>query len=119
MAGGRGIAVHNTNYTLVTDAAPLVGGEYAFVYAAGLGAVTNAPVTGAGSPFGPLAELRGAVRVTLGGQPCEVQFAGLAPGFVGVYQVNFRVPATVPGGERDLILGVGGADAPVVRLPVR
>jgi uncharacterized protein (TIGR03437 family) len=118
-SGTRGIAVHNASYSLVSDDSPLVPGEYAFVYAAGLGAVTNAPVTGAAGPASVLAQVRGAVRVTLGGQPCEVPFAGLAPGFVGVYQVNFRVPATAGSGLRDLVLGVGGVDAPVVTLPVR
>ncbi|MEO5925262.1 MAG: PQQ-dependent sugar dehydrogenase [Bryobacteraceae bacterium] len=114
---GRGIAVHNANYSLVTDAAPLVAGEVAFLYASGLGAVTNAPATGAGAPAN--AEVRGSVRVTLGEQPCQVLYAGLAPGFVGVYQVNFRVPSTVPSGLKNLVLGVGAADAPVVMLPVR
>jgi hypothetical protein len=38
-AGGRGIAAHNANFSLVTDAAPLVAGEFAFLYAAGLGVV--------------------------------------------------------------------------------
>lgn len=118
-AGTRGIAVHNANYSLVTDASPLVPGEVAFVYAAGMGAVTNAPLTGAAGPGLPLAQVRGAARVTLGGQICEVLFAGLAPGFVGVYQVNFRVPLTVTSGLKDLVLGVGSADAPVVTLPVR
>jgi len=117
-SAGRAIAVHNATYTLVTDASPLAPGEFAFVYAAGLGAVTNAPATGAGAPLSQLSQVRGAVRVTLGGQPCEVQFAGLAPGFVGVFQVNFRVPVSVPSGTRELVLGVGSADAPVVTLPV-
>ncbi len=116
---GRGIAVHNANYSLVTDASPLVAGEFAFIYASGLGAVTNAPATGAAASSQPTAEVRASVRVTLGDQPCQVLFAGLAPGFVGVYQVNFRVPASVPSGLRNLVLGVGGADAPVVMLPVR
>jgi uncharacterized protein (TIGR03437 family) len=117
-AGGRGVAVHNTNYSLVSEASPLTPGEFAFVYAAGMGAVTNVPATGA-APSVALAEIRGAIRVTLEGQPCEVQFAGLAPGFVGVYQINFRVPATAASGLQNLVVGVGSVDAPVVTLPVR
>jgi uncharacterized protein (TIGR03437 family) len=116
---GNGVAVHNADFSLVTDASPLVQGEYAFVYAAGLGAVTNRPATGSAAPVSPLAEVRAPVRVTLGGQPCQVVFAGLAPGFVGVYQVNFRVPSSIPSGTQTFELGVGGVDAPVVTLPVR
>jgi uncharacterized protein (TIGR03437 family) len=48
-----------------------------------------------------------------------VQFAGLAPGFAGVYQVNFRVHSGIAAGVRELVVGVGSVDAPVVTLPVR
>jgi uncharacterized protein (TIGR03437 family) len=117
--GRRAIAVHALTYTLVTQEAPLRAGDFAFVYAAGAGAVTNAPATGAGAPAAPLAELRDSVRVTLSEVPCEVQFAGLAPGLVGVYQINFRVPQGLSAGLRDLVLTVAGVDSPPVQLPVR
>jgi len=59
------------------------------------------------------------VQVTLGGLPCEVQFAGLAPGFAGVYQVNFRVPAGAGSGEQDLMVSANGVASPTVRVNVR
>jgi uncharacterized protein (TIGR03437 family) len=31
--------------------------------------------------------------VTIGGVPADVSFSGLAPGYVGLYQVNAQVPA--------------------------
>ena len=99
--GSSAIVVHVTDYSLVTPDRPLVGGEYAFVYATGLGR-SDATV----------------VRVALGGQPCEVLFAGLAPGLAGIYQVNFRVPV-LPAGSHDLVLAAVGTTAPTVRAPVR
>jgi uncharacterized protein (TIGR03437 family) len=56
--------------------------------------------------------------VTLGGVPCEVTFAGLAPTLVGVYQINFRVPAGVASGLASVVVRAGGVDAPglVVRV---
>jgi uncharacterized protein (TIGR03437 family) len=117
--GRRGIVVHALTYTLVTDEAPLTAGDFAFVYAAAAGLVTNAPATGAGAPAGPLAHLRHPVEVRLGGQLCEFQFAGLAPGLVGVYQINFRVPANLGAGLRDLVVTVGGTDSPAVKVAVR
>lgn len=114
-----GVVVHNSDYSLVTHQRPLIGGEYAFLYAAGLGAVSNQPPTGAASPSLPLSETVEQVRVTIAGVPCAVSFAGLAPGFVGVYQVNFRVPANLPGGSQDLAIGLGAATSPTIRVPVR
>ena len=51
-----------------------------------------------------------AVRAKLGGKPAEVAFAGLAPGFVGLLQVNLLVP-DVPGGEQALEVTVGDVQA--------
>ncbi len=116
--GTQAIAVHGADYTLATSARPLAKGEFAFVYASGLGTVANAPADGAGGPAGPLAGAAADVRVTVGGVPCDVQFAGLAPGFVGVYQVNFRVAAGATGGSLDLVLTVGGIAAPAVKVAV-
>jgi uncharacterized protein (TIGR03437 family) len=117
--GTRAVVVHNEDFTLVTAARPLVPGEFAFVYAAGLGRVTNPPATGAAPPLLALAAAVADVRVTLAGLPCEVQFAGLAPGFVGIYQVNFRAPANAPGGSQDLVVAAGGMLSPAVKVLVR
>jgi uncharacterized protein (TIGR03437 family) len=48
-----------------------------------------------------------------------VQFAGLAPGLVGVYQVNFRVPDNIAIGAHDLILTAGPASSPPARVTVQ
>jgi uncharacterized protein (TIGR03437 family) len=114
--GTAAVAVHNADYTLATRDRPLVPGEFAFVYAAGLGRVTNRSTTGAASPISATVA---DVRVTLGGQPCEVQYAGLAPGLVGVYQVNFRVPPGATAAGQDLAVSIGNSLAPIVRVPVR
>jgi uncharacterized protein (TIGR03437 family) len=37
--------------------------------------------------------------VTIGGLPAAVDFAGLAPGFIGLGQMNIRVPAEAPTGD--------------------
>ncbi|HEV3197194.1 MAG TPA: PQQ-dependent sugar dehydrogenase [Bryobacteraceae bacterium] len=118
--GTQAVVVHNADYTLVTAASPLAPGEFAFLYATGLGRVANPPSTGAAAPvMPPLSALIGPLTVALAGLVCEVQYAGLAPGLVGVYQVNFRVPANAPSGSGDLVVTAGAASSPTVKAPVQ
>ncbi len=116
---GGAIAVHNLDYSLVTATRPLVPGEDAFVYAAGLGRVQSPPATGAAAPGTPPSALVSAATVTVGGVATQAQFAGLAPGFAGVYQVNFRVPAGVGSGFQDLKITVDGNASPVLKVTMR
>jgi uncharacterized protein (TIGR03437 family) len=117
--GQQAIVVHASDYTLATAARPLDRSEFAFLYGSGLGAVTNAPADGAGAPVSPLSMASADVRATLGGAPCDVQFAGLSPGFVGVYQVNFRVPAGAASGMQNLVVSANGVASPAVQVSVR
>ena len=117
--GTQAIVVHSVDYTLADATRPLDHGEFAFVYVSGLGRVANPPATGSGAPIAPLASAQADVRVSLAGSPCEVQYAGLAPGFVGVYQVNFRVPANAPSGLQELIVTAGTVASPAVKVLVR
>ena len=118
-SGTQAVVVHNADYSLVSASRPLQRGEYAFLYATGLGSVANRPPTGAGGPAPALAGTLSNVQVTLASATCEVEYSGLAPGFVGVYQVNFRVPSNAPAGSGDLAVSVGGASSPAVKAPVQ
>jgi len=73
-------------------------GEYLSIYCLGLGPVSNAPAAGNPAPVDPLAR-SGTPTVWIGGVLAPVTFAGLAPGTVGVYQVNVQVPAGAPSGN--------------------
>jgi uncharacterized protein (TIGR03437 family) len=39
------------------------------------------------------------VTVTIGGVPARVDFAGLAPGYTGLFQVNAKVPESIHPGD--------------------
>jgi glucose/arabinose dehydrogenase len=91
---------------LVTAERPAVPGEIVYFYVTGLGPVENVPPTGAAAPRAPLSPLRGPVTLTLGGRPADILFAGLAPGLVGVYQINVRVPADASPGIVDLVVQI-------------
>jgi uncharacterized protein (TIGR03437 family) len=74
-----------------------VAGEVVHLYATGLGAVTPPLATGAVTPSGTLYRANVPLTCSIGDQPAEVLFAGLAPGTVGVNQVDIRVPAGLSG----------------------
>jgi uncharacterized protein (TIGR03437 family) len=71
-----GVVVHNADFSLATPERPIVAGEHAFVYAAGLGAVSNQSGTGTASPSSPLASTVEQVSLTIAGVPCAGSFAG-------------------------------------------
>jgi uncharacterized protein (TIGR03437 family) len=93
-------AITNTSYGLIGPTNPLARGQTMIIFATGLGAVTQ---------NGSLFNTSATVTVVLNGTELPTQFAGLAPGFPGLYQVNFAVPgATPPGLGIPLTLKVGG-----------
>jgi uncharacterized protein (TIGR03437 family) len=87
---------------------PAAKGSYLTLYANGLGAVNPALVAGAIPPGNPLSFAAGSVTASIGGLPATVQFAGAAPGYPGLYQINLVVPPTVLSGTRALSLYVNG-----------
>ena len=51
--------------------------------------------------------------------PASVSFSGLAPGFIGLNQVNFQVPAGLSAGNAQLFVTSGNISSNVVSLPIR
>jgi uncharacterized protein (TIGR03437 family) len=117
--GQDAIAVFNDTNTLVTADKPAAAGDLLYFYAAGLGPVHNTPTTGAATPARPFADTTEQPAVTLNGQLCEFFYAGLAPNFAGIYQVNVRVPADLAPGNAALVISIGGATSPTVQLHLR
>jgi uncharacterized protein (TIGR03437 family) len=81
------------------------------IYCTGLGEVNPPVAAGTAAPAGPLARLVGDVSVTIDGQPAAVSFAGLAPGFAGLYQVNAAIPAGARTGRRVTVVVTAGGVA--------
>ena len=115
---GQG-SILNTSSQLVDTSHPAKPGTtYIQIYCMGLGAVTNQPADGAASPSSPLAQTP-LPQVSIGGFAANVSFSGLAPGFVGEYQVNALVPATVAAGIAvPVTITIAGAVSNTVTISV-
>jgi uncharacterized protein (TIGR03437 family) len=111
-------AALDESFGLVTTANPVQRGRIVQLYANGLGPVNDRPPTGEPSPFQPLSTSRTPPEVTIGGRPARVLFSGLAPGFVGLYQVNAEVAADTPTGIQPVVLTVGGVSSKPASLPI-
>jgi uncharacterized protein (TIGR03437 family) len=116
---GQG-AILDTSYRLVDPLNPAVAGStYIQIYCTGLGPVAHQPPSGFPAPANPLAETPATPTVTIGNVPAQVVFSGLAPGFVGLYQVNAQVPPGAPSGTAvPVVISMGNAVSNAVTIAV-
>jgi uncharacterized protein (TIGR03437 family) len=99
---------------------PVAAGEFISIYCTGLGAVSNRPATGIAARSDPLSVTTTTPTVTIGGIAAQVSFSGLAPGAVGLYQVNVQVPMGAPAGDAvPVILSIGGVVSNTVTIALR
>ena len=112
---GPGAILH-ADYSPVTEDKPAVPGEAIQVFLTGIGAVFPTIADGAlgGATAGNLnMTLPGAVGADVYNFadtfPADVTYAGLAPGFAGLYQVNLTVPDGAGAGSR--LLDISTSDA--------
>ena len=108
--------VRARNNEIVTVSNPIHRDDVISIYLTGMG--NTSPAVEAGFPGGssPIATPLIAPTVRLGGVTLPVEFAGLAPGQVGVYQINARVPRNAPTGfdiQLNVAQGGQGTSVPV------
>jgi uncharacterized protein (TIGR03437 family) len=93
------VAQHTADFSMVSTANPAKPGEYLVMYLVGLGATDPTLASGMPTPSSPFYNVTVKPTVMVDNQPSNVSFAGLTPGFVGLYQVDFQVPAGAQAGE--------------------
>ncbi|HEY4361470.1 MAG TPA: IPT/TIG domain-containing protein [Bryobacteraceae bacterium] len=96
---------------------PAKAGDTLIVLATGLGAVNPTVANGAGPTVTTFAVV--SPTATIGGKSAQVAFAGLAPGFPGINQLNIVVPAGVTGNSLAIQLsdnGVTSTDQVVIAV---
>jgi uncharacterized protein (TIGR03437 family) len=118
---GTAAVLHSADYSLVTASNPARAGEVILVYATALWEVGPPVDIGVAAPVSPLSRTVYPVTAQIGGVDAQVQFAGLAPGYAGLYQVNLLVPK-VPAGTQTLTIAEVAAaidPSPSVQIPMR
>jgi len=102
----------------VTAELPARPGEFISVFLIGLGRVNGAIAPGQAAPSSPPLAVRAPVEAQLGDLSIRPVFAGLAPGFAGLYQVNFQIPLALTPGIHPLRIVAGGSPSNAVNVPV-
>jgi uncharacterized protein (TIGR03437 family) len=100
VGGTQGAVVENSSGLIAGppnpdyQARPAAPGEYLVIYGNGMGAGTSSVAPGDVAPLNPLVYSTATVMVDFGdGIKVPSSFAGLAPGFIGLFQVNVQIPS--------------------------
>jgi uncharacterized protein (TIGR03437 family) len=110
-----------TAFNLATagPSAALTSGESLVIYCTGLGAINQTLPPGNAAPTTPVSTAN-TVSVSIGGKNVPVTFAGLAPGYAGIYQVTGTVPADAPVGKNiPITVSVAGQTSAAVEVAVQ
>jgi uncharacterized protein (TIGR03437 family) len=110
-----------TDGSILTPASPAQPGDIVTLYATGLGEVTPPAIYGQ-LPVGAAPLVAGAnLSILLDGVAVDasaIGYAGIAPGFAGLYQINLTLPVST-GSNPEIRLQLDGATSiPGVHLPV-
>ena len=119
------VAIHASSGAFVGNgsvanvaAAPALAGETLVLYGIGFGPVTPSGV--GGRVASGLTSLSGSLAISIGGTPATINYAGLAPGVVGLYQFNMVVPAILTTGDLPVVGTLNGIAIPqTLVLPVK
>jgi uncharacterized protein (TIGR03437 family) len=122
MVSGGGVwvpaLVRAASGALVSGAAPARSGDFLTVYAVGLGELNRGIAAGQPAPGSPPVGTLNPVQVRIDDVSLTPSFAGLSPGFAGVYQVNVQLPDGLRGGSHSLVVVVGATGSKPVSFPV-
>lgn len=108
-SNNSGAFLNASTYATISSTSPAAPGNYVAIYCTGLGAVNQTIASGAIAPTTNPAQTITSPTVTVGGKNAVVSFSGLAPGYVGLYQINIVVPAGLTPGPQPVQIAIGGA----------
>jgi uncharacterized protein (TIGR03437 family) len=117
--GHLSAAATDANGVVFTQANPANRGQTIVLYVNGMGPVDHQPPSGEPTPLPPPLAQTPVPTVTIGNIAAHVDFSGLSPGWVGLYQVNVDVPPNAPTGPQPIVVSIGGVNSKASILPVQ
>ena len=110
-------AALNADGSVNTPANPAVVGTIASLFFTGQGPVDQPEDDGDAPDVGTAVAATLPVSATIGGIPAEIRFAGLAPLFPGLAQMNLQVPP-LASGTYPVVVKIGGVASNTAQLTV-
>jgi len=110
--------VQNSDSTLNGPGNPAKVGSTVTAYLTGSGPVSSRPPDGDAAPASPPSMVTSSVSATIGPETAHVSFAGLAPGFVGLVQLNIEIPSGLATGPYLLTVTIAGESSNSAKISV-
>jgi adhesin/invasin len=114
-----GAAVQNQDYSLNDPSNPAARGSTIIAYLTGSGPVSSAQTDGVAAPTNTFVTMTSSNSAQIGSAAAQVSFAGLAPGYIGLVQMNIVVPTTLSPGTYPLTITVGNETSNSATIAVK
>src|SRR5215472_7147674 len=118
LPGGAAI-VQNSDYSLNDPSNPAARGSTIIAYLTGSGPVSPAQSDGVPASATALVSMTSTYSAKIGSATAQVTFAGMAPTFIGLVQMNIAVPSTLTPGVYPLSITVGSETANSATIAVK
>ena len=118
---GKQAAALNQDNSVNSAQNPADAGSVVQLFLTGQGVTNPAVLTGQPAPsIEPFARPVAPVSVFLDGKPAKVLFAGLAPGTVGLLQINLEIPtAAASASKAEIKVQIGDIVSPAANIAIR
>src|ERR1019366_7454201 len=132
-AGTGQAAVVNQDFTINSSSNPAPVGSTISIYGTGQGQVSPSVIDGAAAPSSPLSSTvavptssgttcsnsQPSMGVAIGSSFGDVKYSGLAPGFIGLWQINVLIPQGLTAGNVGVRVVINGTPSNTVTVAVR
>ena len=132
-AGTGQAAVVNQDFTINSSSNPAPVGSTISIYGTGQGQVSPSVIDGAAAPSSPLSSTvavptssgttclnsQPSMCVAIGSSFGDVKYSGLAPGYIGLWQINVVVPQGLTAGNVAVRVVINGTPSNTVTVAVR